>query len=122
MAAETETPRPQAPTTSSLGLNWGVLSMWAIGVLVVLVVGLVLGLVSMNSKLDELQHQVAGIGSEAGTATTFDVSSNVDDACRMLGALAFKAGVDIPTAFADEGATGTCETAAEAAFHRAKTR
>jgi hypothetical protein len=95
--------------------------MWAIGLLVVLVVGLAFGLVSLNSKLDNLQQQVAGVGSDAGSATSYDVSSNVDDACRLLGALAFKAGVDIPTAFANEGSTGTCETAAEDAFHRAKT-
>jgi hypothetical protein len=123
MTAEAQTPpRPPASAEPSLGVNWGVLSMWAIGLLVILVVGMAFGLVSLNSKLDDLQKQVAGVGIDAGAASTFDVSSNVDDACRLLGALAFKAGVDIPTAFADEGSTGTCETAAEDAFHRAKTR
>ena len=121
--ADTQAPgRPQTPNPPSLGIDWGVASAWAIGILVILVVGLVFGLVSMSSKLDELQAQVASIPSGRTTVDTTDVATRVDDACRVLGALAFKAGVDLPTAFGDEGATGTCENAAEGAYHRLKTR
>jgi hypothetical protein len=122
MTAETQTPaRPPASAEPSLGVNWGVLSMWAIGLLVVLVVGMAFGLVSLNSKLDDLQQQVGSVNGSVSLIGGGGATGNVDDACRLMGALAFKAGVDIPTAFANEGATGTCETAAEEGFHQAKT-
>ena len=123
MTADTQAPgRPQTPNPQGQGTDWGVASAWAIGILVVLVAGLVWGLVSMNSKLDQLQSQVASLPSGSTTVDTTDFSTRVDDACRVLGALAFKAGVDLPTAFGDEGGTGTCESAAEGAYHRLKTR
>jgi len=126
MTAETQVPdRSASPPSASPPQDRSALQGWTVGLLVVLVLlvaGLGLAVTSLSSKLDQVQQQVANV---SGSVSLIDGSGgatgNVDDACRMLGALAFKAGVDVPSVFRGQDSVGTCETAAEEGFHEAKT-
>jgi hypothetical protein len=126
MTADTQVPdHAPSPTATGPAPDRSAFQAWTIGLLVVLVLivaGLGLALIGVVSQLDDLQQQVADVdGSVSLVGGGGGATGNVDDACRMLGALAFKAGVDVPAVFTGQDSVGTCETAAEEGFHQAKT-
>jgi hypothetical protein len=125
MTAETQVPdHAPSPTASGPAQDRSAFQAWTIGLLVVLVLivaGLGLTVIYVASQLDDLQQQVESVDSSVSLIDGGGATGNVDDACRMLGALAFKAGVDVPAVFTGQDSVGTCETAAEEGFHQAKT-
>jgi hypothetical protein len=112
MAIETtQPPRTTAPAQDTrLG--------WALGLLAVVVLLQLVALLMMNSRMNDLQRGIDGAtlaADSAGGVPSPDTSAT--DACRILGALAAKSGIDLPTVFRDEPVSGECELAAEAAAH-----
>jgi len=99
-------------TTSREGLL-----LWVVALLVAVVVLQVAALVVMNNRMTTLQDgvddavnsaEVAGMRQPATDPSTLG-------ACRILGGLSVKAGVDLATVFQDEFVSTDCQTAAEAA-------
>lgn len=96
--------------------------------LVVVIVLQLVGLIWLNAKVNAVQDQATAAAEAAmsagqaatsgGQVVTTDLSTL--DACRVLGALALKAGVPVATLFRDEQIVGGCESAAEQGAQMAK--
>ena len=106
-----------ATTTEPATSARGSLLSWIVGLLVLVVLLQVVALVMMNSRMSDLQQRVDSGTAAAESASMTQPSSdqNALDACRILGGMSVKAGVDLSTVFRDQAVSGDCETAAEAA-------
>lgn len=86
--------------------------------LVVMIALQLVGLIWLNAKVNAVQEQAAAASAAQVPASATDPSAA--DACRLLGGLAVKAGVDIATVFSDEPVSGACENTADEAAAAAK--
>ena len=106
-----------ATTTEPLTSRRESLLSWTVGLLVLVLLLQVVALMMMNTRMSDLQQRVDSATAAAVSAGMPRPTSDQNglDACRILGGLSVKAGVDLATVFHDQAVDTDCVTAAQVA-------
>ena len=105
----------ERPSTTSAGSAL----RWVVALLAAVLLLQLVGLLMLASRTNDLQQQVdraTGAANSAAASSGFSATdADAVDACRILGGLAGKDGIDLAVVFRDQPVSGDCELAAEAA-------